>query len=461
MAEYAVIGKSIPRVDGLEKVTGKAIYAGDIMLPGMLIGKVKRSPYPFAKILSINTDKARKLPGVEAVITAENVVQCPYGVIINDELPLADGYARYAGEAVAAVAAIDDETAEEALDLIEVEYEELPYVLDAEEAMAPGAPVIHPERKEAKQNIAHHLEYMRGEGEAAFKQADLILEERFSTCAQHHAYLETQACVAQWDVSGKLTLWGAIQRVSTNRVVLARSLGVPVPQVRLIQPYVGGGFGGKEEMHPNFPICALLAKAADKPVKFVYTREEDFIVGHPRVKETINLRLGFKKDGTMVAKSTVLMVNSGAYAGICPAITSVSAVRSDCLYQQPNIKAVANLVYTNTIPRGAYRGFGNPEMLFAMESMIDMAAEKLGIDPIELRLKNAVQRGDTTVHGWILRSCGFKETLRLARQKSNWSKNRQRKETNHGFGVACQVHVAGNAQMAKVLFAGKLRWGKG
>ena len=449
MVPYSVIGKSVLRADGPVKATGEALYSTDIKLPDMLIGKIKRSPHPFAKIVSINIDKAQRLPGVEAVITAKNVVQFPYGVVVPDELPLADKYVRFHGDEVAAVAAVDEETAEEALDLLTIEYDELPYVLGTAEAMKPGAVIIHPEREKMEHNIADCIEYDRGEGEAAFKQADIIVEERFSTHVQHQAYLEPQACVAQWDACDKLTLWGGTQRVFTNRDILAMALGIPGSQIRIIQPYVGGGFGGRQELHPYFSIAALLSKAAGKPVKIVYTREEDFISARPRISETIDLRLGFKKDGSMIAKRAIVNVNTGAYAGICPAIMAVSTIRPDCLYRQPNIRLVANLIYTNTIPRGAFRGFGNPEMLFAMESLIDMAADKLGIDPINLRLRNAVDKGDTTVHGWLLKSCGFKETLRVARQKSDWDSKRQKKEANHGFGMACQVHVSGNAAVAK------------
>jgi len=430
-------------------VTGEAAYSADIQLPGMLCGKIKSSPYPFARILSIDTDKARKLPGVKAVITARDVVQFPYGLFLNDELPLTDKFARYAGDGVAAVAAIDADTVEEALDLITVEYEELIPVLDAERAMEPGAPAVHPEREEVKNNIAHSIEYVRGEGEAAFRQADLILEEHFFAQTAHQAYLEPQTCVAQWDVSGKLTIWGSTQTPFTNRTILAKALGIPEHRIRIIQPYVGGGFGGKAYLRPHFPISALLAKAAGKPVKIVYTREEDFISGRPRVPETIDLRLGFKRDGTIVAKSAVITANSGAYAGCCPAIMQVSTIRSDCLYRLANIKMLANLVYTNTIPRGGFRGFGTPQMLFAMETMIDMAAERLGIDPVEIRLKNSVQKGDTTVHGWILKSCGFSETMQRTAEKSGWKDKRQKRDENRGIGVACQVHVSGNRAVTK------------
>ncbi len=448
MAEYSTVGKSIPRVDGLEKATGKAVFTGDMHLPGMLTGKIKRCAYPFAKILSINTEKARKLTGVKAVITAKNVTQFSYGYVVDDELPLANTYARYAGEEVAAVAAIDEDTAEEAIDLIEVEYEKLPYVLDAEEAMKPGTPVVHLNRENAKQNIAHHVEFIRGQGEAAFKQADLILEQRFSTQVAHQAYLETQACIAQWDISGKLTVWGATQNPFYIRNVLAGALGIPEHQVRIIVPSIGGAFGGKGYLHPHFPISALLAKVSGKPVKIEYTREEEFISGRPRISEIIDLRLGFKKDGTIIAKSAALIANCGAYAGVCPYIMAASASRADSLYRLFNIKVTANLVYTNTTPRGPFRGFGNPQMFFAMESLIDQAASELGIDPIELRLKNAIHKGETTVHGWILKSCGFDKTLRLAREKSNWSKSRQKSDKYHGFGVACQVHNGGNKAIA-------------
>ncbi len=254
--------------------------------------------------------------------------------------------------------------------------------------MEPGAPAVHPEREEVKQNIAFHLDFVRGEGEAAFKQADLVVEDRFSTQAQYQAYLEPHACVARWDSSGKLTIWGSTQAPFRARGLLATALGIPEHQIRIIQPYVGGGFGGKVYLHPHFPICAFLAKKAGKPVKIVYTREEDFISGRPRISEIIDLRLGFKRDGTMVAKSVVVTADSGAYVGACPRIVTTSLIRPDCVYRLPNIKAVGNVIYTNKIPRSPFRGYGNPEMLFAAESMIDMAAEKLGIDPVEIRLKN-------------------------------------------------------------------------
>ena len=449
MAVYSCIGHNVKKIDSLDKVTGKAVFTSDISLPGMLCGKVKASPFPFARILSINTDKAEALHGVRAVITARNVPQYPYGLFLDDEIPLANTYVRYTGDIVAAVAAIDEDIAEEAIDLIEVEYEELTPVFSAEAAMKPGAPAVHPERKNVKRNIAHRIEYVRGEGEAAFERADVIVEERFSTQAVHTAYLENQACISQWDANGRLTLWASTQRVFNIRGLMAMALGIPEHRIRVIQQYIGGGFGGKTDIRPTFPISAFLAQKTGKPVKIVNTREEEFISGRPRISQIIDLKLGFQKDGTMVAKNAVITADSGAYVGCCPAILQSSTIRPDCLYRLPNIKMEANLIYTNTIPRGPFRGFGNPQMLFAMESLIDIAADKLGIDPAELRLKNSVQKGDTTAHGWILKSCGLSETIRLVTQKSGWHTKCHRKVQNRGFGIASQVHVAGNRTCAK------------
>ncbi len=226
MAEYTYIGKSIPRNDGLKKVTGEAVYTGDIQVPGMLSGKIKTSPYPFARILAVNCEKARRLPGVKAAISAHDIVQFPFGPRVVDELALAHPYARYAGEAVAAVAATDPDIAEEALELIEVEYEELAPVLNAEKAKEPGSPLVHPEREDARPNIPWQIDFVRGEGEAAFQKADLILEERFTTQTTHHAYIEPQVSIARWDTSGKLTVWGCTQSVTVTRRLVATALGI-------------------------------------------------------------------------------------------------------------------------------------------------------------------------------------------------------------------------------------------
>jgi CO/xanthine dehydrogenase Mo-binding subunit len=443
MQKYSIIGKSVPRVDALEKVIGAAKFCADIKMPGMLIGKVKRSPYPFARVISVDKRRARKLPGVEAVVTAWDVNQFPYGILAPDELPLCREYARYIGDEIAGVAAIDEDTANEALDLIKVEYEELTPVFDPERAMEPDAPQVHPELKEVKNNVAYHIAYARGDGQALMS-ADFVIEDRFSTPIQHQAYLEPLACIANWDASGKLTLWIPCQTPFPARATIARALGIPGSHVRIIQTYVGGGFGGKGQPKRFFHISAFLSKRAGKPVKIVLSRGEDFETARPAVPELIDLRLGFNRDGSLAGKHMVITADAGAYMGTGFAVLDASAVRTGSLYRIPHIKVAANLVYTNKVPTGSLRGFGNPQAHFAMESLMDMAAEELGIDPLELRLKNATQKGDITAHGWIINSCGLSESLKLSAAKSKWRNKRKQGRKNHGIGIACMVHASGN-----------------
>ena len=449
MTEYSVIGTSVPRVDVRHKVTGKAVYCADYRMPGILTGRIKRSPHRFARILSVDASKARKLPGVKTAITARDVTQSSYGPIYPDQLPLAAEYVRYVGDEVAAVAAIDEDTAEEALDLIEVEYEELKPVLTMKEAITDGAPAVHPEREGIRQNIAQHIEFERGEGEAAFKQADLIIEERFSTQTQYHAPMETQTCVASWDVNGKLIFRASTQSPFALRRNLSVALCVPQDKIRVIQPTVGGGFGGKGAPPSAYPICALLAWSTGKPILLILPREEDFLSAHPRVPEILNIRLGFKKDGTMVAKDAYIMADAGAFLGISPHVLLTSAIRPDCIYRLPNIKFRGDLIYTNTVPRGAFRGFGNPKPTFALESMVDIAAEKLGIDPMEIRLKNCTRKEDITQHGWIINSCGLGESITKSAEASGWKEKRNPADIQgkkRGVGMACQIHVCGRRQ---------------
>ena len=242
MAQYSYIGESVPRTDAWDKSTGTARYSVDMKIPGMLYGKCKRCPHPFARILKIDTSKARKLPGVRAVITAENAQQSYYGEFVSEQLPLCDEYARYVGDEVAAVAAIDEDIAEEALDLIEVEYEELSPIFDPKEALKPGAPAIHPELDVIKENTALHVAFERGEGEAGFRYADFILEDRFTTQPMHQCYMQPRDCIADWN-GGQLTLWAVMQSPFRMRAPVARAVGLPENQVRVIPGYVGGGFG--------------------------------------------------------------------------------------------------------------------------------------------------------------------------------------------------------------------------
>jgi CO/xanthine dehydrogenase Mo-binding subunit len=324
--------------------------------------------------------------------------------------------------------------------LIRVEYEELTPVLDPEKAMEPGAPAIHPEIEGIKKNIAYHVDYVRGDGAEAFNQAEVIVGDSFFGQSAHPAYLETQSCTASWDISGRLTMWWPLQSPFRSRVQLARALGIPEHKIRVIQPYVGGGFGGKGGMPQHlYPIAALLSKETGKPVKIVLSRTEEFVAGRSRVSQKIKLRLGLKNDGTMIAKELNIIADSGAFAAYCPAILTCAAYRSDGLYRIPNISVEANLVYTNTIPRGSVRGIGFPQMLFALESLVDMASHKLGIDPVEIRLKNAVQKGDIAANGWVFKSCGLSDSIRRAAKESQWIEKRRKPVRNRGLGIACLV----------------------
>lgn len=442
MDEYAYIGKSIPQVDGPHKVTGKAFYSSDIKLPGMHYGKCKRSPHPFARILSIDTSRAARLPGVIAVITAQNVHQNHFGEFVFDQYPLCSEYVHYAGDEVAAVAAVDEATAEEAVELIQVNYEVLTPVFEPEKALEREAPLVHPELESTlSNNVAYAIDFQRGEGEGAFRDAEIIVEERFTTQTQHQCYLQPRDCVAEWK-GDHLTLWAANQSPFRMRIPIAHALGIPESNIRIIPGYVGGGFGNNASR--LWPITALLAKASGTPVKLTLTREEDFETGRPFPSTIAHIKLGLKKDGRMIAKKLNLCMNGGAYVGSGRAVLAVASSRCDNIYRIPNIAVSSKLIYTNTIPRGCLRSVGNYLGAYIMESTVDIAAEKLGIDPVEIRLINASQKGDCTVHGFELNSCGFSDSLKTAREKSGWQNKKKSGNKYHGIGVAGGIHVTGN-----------------
>jgi len=442
MDDFRFIGKRIPVIDAAEKVTGEAKYTADLKFPRMLYGKILRSPHPHAKILNIDTSRAQKIPGVKAVVTAEQTPKKKVGTFVADQCFMAVDKVRYIGEEVAAVAAIDEETAEEARDLIQVDYEVLPAVFDMEKAILPGAPRIH---EEAANNIAVHLDIHRGDVSAGFKESDYIFEERFTTPAVHQGYMEPMASIASFDIHGRLTLWAPVQHPYLSRAHLAKALAMPVSAIRVIQPKVGGGFGGKSTEHGSLAICCILAKETRNPVKIVLTREEEFIAGRPRVATVIYLKMGVKKDGTIMAKEAKIFSDNGAYSGKAPSVMTTTTIRPDALYKYKNIKAEANLVYTNKVPSGGYRGFGNPQMAFAVESLLDTIAHRLQLDPLEIRLKNAVEAGMTTVHGWKIQSCGYRECITKAAAAADWKKVKGEKSSARiGIGMAGVSDVSGN-----------------
>lgn len=428
MAEFRVLGKSVTRVDALEKVTGKAVYCTDIKLPRMLYAKVLRSPYPHARVISIDTTKAEQLPEVKCVITGKDVPQKKYGSVVRDASTLAQGVVRSVGEPVAAVAAETIEAAEEALELIDIKYDPLPTVFDPEEAASTKPPVIiHPDlfnyepassffKLERLQdfdrpNVITHFKIRRGDIEKGFQESDLVMENRFTTARVQHCALELQVALVQPEADGSLTIWISLTMMHPARIEFSRLFDLPVAKVRTIQPYVGGSFG-RSATRSEIPIAVTLALKTGRPVKHVFTREEVFYRAGNRIPFTIDIKDGVKKDGTLVGREMNIILGGGGSAEF-----TVGLVARNCAfgavgtYRIPNFKLDSRGVYTNNPIATGFRGLGSPELLFAIESHMDMLAEKLGIDPVEIRRKNILREGEANVTGEITHSIGVEECL--------------------------------------------------
>ena len=445
-ASTSTLGVEIPQVTARAKVLGRAVYAGDIKLAGMLHGKVLRSPYPHARIVSVDTSAARALPGVKAVVTGEDSPAALWGVHHKERPTLAKGVVRFAGEEVAAVAAVTEEIARDALDLIRVEYEELPAILTPDEALDEEAPGVHPGRD----NVAHEIRFERGSVDEGFALADLIHEATYTTHAQYPGYLEPMATVARIDEYGRLEVWTSTQSVFLARARLASALELPASRVRVLQTTVGGGFGGKMIEDANNLIAGLLALKTGRPVRLVNNRLEDFLAAPSSVPERITLRLGMTKDGLIVAKDVRIVADCGAYCGLAPEVMHVTAMRSDNMHRLQHVRSHATMVYTHTPPHGAFRGFGGTQMLFALNSHIHTMAEQLGLDPVEIHRRNAIGRGETSIHGWQIGSTGLLECIDQCTQAVGWAAKRQRSSRDkggirrRGVGLAAAMHVSGN-----------------
>lgn len=440
MEKFALIGKNHPNIDGKEKVTGVAKYVCDIQLAGMLHGKILRSPIPHGKILNIDTSEAERLNGVKAVITAKDTprIKFSYFAHLADKLPLEDEKVRYIGDEVSAVAAIDEDTAEEAISLIRVEYEELPAFLDPEEAMKPDAPRIHDQFP----NVVVEVHRKFGDVDKAFAQADHVFEDKFVTQAVAHCCMGTHGVIAYWDSTGKVTVWSPTQSLYYMQIELARALGIPLSKVRVIKPHVGGGFGSRLVLDMKDPIAAILSKKTGKPIRIINTREEEFTTNRIRYPMKIILKTGVKNNGKLIARQAHLIVDNGAYNNKGPAVVATAAEYMSVLYKIPNTKYDGYLVYTNNNYGGACRGFGNPQITFAIESQMDIIAEKLNIDPRDLRLINTNMPGDVTVNGSKITSCGLKECIEIAAEKAGWDRIKSPVE-DRGIGMAAMVHSGG------------------
>ena len=381
MTTPTTIGVSVPRRDLRDKLTGAAKYAADVQLPGMLTGAVLRSPHPHAKILSVDVSAALGLSGVHAALTPFDV---PAGSIAPD-MPILDTEVRFVGDEVAAVAADDEHTARYALSLIRVEYEPLPFVTDAQAAIAPGAPPVH-----SGGNLVggEPLILERGSVEEGFAEADIILKDTFSTPAHHGAALEPRVAVASW-CGDDLTVWKSSRGVHQDRLLLSLALGVPRERIRVIGLNMGAGYGNKDETRLS-ALAAILAQRAGRPVKLESSREEEFVAGRHRHATVTTLRIGLRRDGEITAVHATTVMDTGAYLSSGPGVIRRAGQGALYLYRCANVRYDGYLAYTNTPSGGSYRALGAPQGHFALEQMVDRAAQAIGMDPVEFRLKNHV-----------------------------------------------------------------------
>jgi 4-hydroxybenzoyl-CoA reductase alpha subunit len=439
---YLNIGKPQPRIDGMEKATGEAKYTGDLELPRMLIGKLLGSPYPHAKILNIDRSKALALPGVKAVVTGADLRGQKYGPFRSrrDETGLARDKVRYIGDPVAAVAAVDEETALEAIELIKVEYEELPAVFDADEAMQEGAPLIH---EEYERNICAFRNFNWGDVEEGFRSSYHIREDHFFSQGLSHGVLEPRAALAHFDTSGKLTLWTGTQSPYGVRQDLSLALGLPANKIRVIKPFVGGGFGGKGDLMPHEVAASLLAMETRRPVRISLNREEEISMTRLRNPMSMFVKTGVSKEGIILAQYVKCIANGGAYASTSVMLTYNSGLTCLIPYRIPNFKYDGYMIYTNRAVSGAMRGHGANQPRFAVECQLDMIADDIGMDPAELRLRNATQKGDISVNGLVFDSCELSRAIKEVTRTSGWKEKRGQKDRNRGIGIACGGFVCG------------------
>lgn len=441
--ELKVAGKDIPRLDGHAKVTGEYQYGMDVSVPGMLHGKVIRSPYPHARILGFNTEKARALPGVLAVITGADV-KMRLSAVVSDQPVLAWEVARYKGEPVALIAATKPEIADEAARLLEIEYEPLPVISDPEEAMKPGAMLLHPEWEsyDASPVVAHvrqgninaHAVITKGDIEQGFAEADVVLEDTYVTDSVHQAHVEPRTAIGVVSKDGKnATVYTNTQLPYWMRSNVAHVLGIPESDVVIVPTGIGGGFGSK--LYPQLePLVALLSRETGRPVQIVTPIKEEIEAGLPRHPFRVWVKSGVKKDGTLVARQARVIIDSGAYTGSAAQLTSVAALVLVGPYKSEHVQFDVYSVYTNKTNFGAYRGPGGPQIMFGMEQHFDELAKAIGIDAYRFRLKNVVEEGDQAVNGQELGGVGMRECLEKAAEAIEWDKPAG---PNRGKGITC------------------------
>jgi len=436
------VGQRVTRPDSRPHVLGKTIYIDDMTFPGMLHTKILRSEYAHAKILSIDVSEAEKMPGVVATLTGKEIPVVTFGPSYQDQPLLADDKVRHLGDGVVAVAAETEQQAQDALTKIKVEYEPLEIVLDPLEAMKDGAPKIH-----GDSNVYATKKIQKGDVEQALKDADHIFEKRFTTQMVEHVPMEPHAAIALWEPTGDLHVYSSLGRITLGRADIARTLGMPMNRIRVTATIVGGNFGGKNEITLE-PILALLAKKSGRPVKGVFSREDEFISSTTRHPFVMDYTTGVNNDGTIVARKVRIVCDGGAYCSWSETTLGKGAILSVGPYNIDNIKVEASAVYTTKTTTGAMRGFGAPQVCFAYESHMDDIAHALGIDPLEIRLKNAFVEGSASPTGQVLHSVVVKESLNTAADHFGWKDKLATGGKSRGRGVACMWYPIGFTVLA-------------
>jgi CO/xanthine dehydrogenase Mo-binding subunit len=446
-----LIGKRVPKLDAPDKVAGEAKYVHDLELPGMLHARILRSDRPHARLVGVDVSAARALPGVKAVLTAADTPGVPLGHG-RDNPPLKGDKVRCIRDEIAAVAAETDAIAEAALGLIKVRYEDLPAVFSPAAALADGAPVIHDAHPD---NIPFTWDYGQGDIARGEAESDLVLEDTFTLHFVAHCCMGVSGAIARFDRQGHLTVWSQTQVPFLYKKEIAPVIGVPPENIRVIQPFIGGAFGSKLDIYPFEPICILLAKATGRPVRLVFSRHEEFVASPTRQPVELTLRSGVKRDGTLTFRECRTLHDNGGYTSWGATTPFVIMQTISSLYRVPHCRYHTTVVYTNNPYSGSFRGFGNLQATFAVESHMDKLAEAVGMDPVAFRLHNAQRTGETTPQGMVFRSCGLAECLHtaadksdlLARAEANRAARSGPGDVRRGIGMASLLHVGGGAKI--------------
>ena len=444
----SLIGSSVPKLDAAKRVIGDARYMDDLTLPRMLHGKILRADRPSARILGIDTSRAEVMEGVRAVITAADIPNHSFGHG-RDNTPLKGEVVRCIRDEIAAVAADTPEQAEAACRRIEVKYGDLPPILTTDAARASGARAIHGDHPE---NVALTYHYDHGEVEQGRRASAHVVESTFHLRYVTHCCLGVSGVVASFDGEGKLTIWSQTQVPFLYRRDLAAIVGLDPRDIRVIQPFIGGAFGSKLDIYPFEPICVHLAQVTRRPVKILFSREEEFVASPTRQPAEIRCSMGCDADGNLTFREADLVLDNGGYTSWGATTPFVMMQTFSSLYRVPHVRFDAEVVYTNNPYAGSFRGYGNLQASFTVESLIDELADRVGMDPLELRLQNAQEQGEVTGQGMVISSCGFRECLEGSTTAARWKEKREeyRQQTGRvrrGIGMASMLHVGGGAKI--------------